>query len=259
MKNLRGKLFISLAAVLFLSAVSLIKVNALATEESGLLPHEKANKYGGGYAVTRQLEGVGYAAYVYDATNGLPTSDAMYILGSTDGYIWIGGYSGVVRYDGTTFERLDTSKGLTSARAIFEDSHKRIWVGTNDNGVVLIEGNERRQFTVFDGLPSSSIRSFAEDPRGNILVGTTQGLCYIDDELKVNKIENGILRTERILKMETGIDGKVYGHTGNGNLFTVENLSVTSVYSSRDLGMAKITTFMIDPYHVGNGSGGCAV
>ena len=60
---------------------------------------------GGGYAISGQIDYEGYAAKVYDATTGLPTSDANFILGSSDGYVWIGGYSGIFRYDGTVFER----------------------------------------------------------------------------------------------------------------------------------------------------------
>ena len=56
---------------------------------------------GGGYAASGQISGVGYTTTLYDATNGLPTSDAMCLLGDSDGYVWIGGYSGVIRYDGT--------------------------------------------------------------------------------------------------------------------------------------------------------------
>ena len=95
---------------------------------------------GGGYAATGQLDDVGYISEIYDATNGLPTSDANYIMAASDGYIWIGGYSGIIRYDGSVFERLDSSEGLTSGRCIYEDSLNRIWIGTNDNGVVAIDG-----------------------------------------------------------------------------------------------------------------------
>ena len=127
---------------------------------------------GGGYAVTRQFSGVGYSSVIYDATNGLPTSDANYILGAKDGYVWIGGYSGIMRYDGNNFERLPTTHGLTSARAFFEDSKNRIWVGTNDNGVVVIDGKDINQYSYRNGLPSTSIRNFAEDKDGNIFVAT---------------------------------------------------------------------------------------
>ncbi|MBQ2466160.1 MAG: hypothetical protein II506_00145, partial [Lachnospiraceae bacterium] len=99
--------------------------------------------FGGGYAASNQLEGVGFTTEVYDASNGLPTSDAMFLLGANDGSIWIGGYSGVIRYDGNTFERLDTSGGMTSARGFFQDSKGRIWVGTNDNGIVVVDGEQQ--------------------------------------------------------------------------------------------------------------------
>ncbi|MBR4319344.1 MAG: hybrid sensor histidine kinase/response regulator, partial [Oscillospiraceae bacterium] len=141
---------------------------------------EEYTAYGGGYAATKQLSSVGYTTKVYDASNGLPTSDAMFLLGASDGHMWIGGYSGVICYDGSTFERMDTSGGLTNARAFFEDSQQRIWVGTNDNGVVVIDGNESTHLTYREGLPSSSIRIFSEDKNGNIFIGTTSGVCYVD-------------------------------------------------------------------------------
>ena len=49
--------------------------------------------YGGGYAATGQITDAGITAKLYDATNGLPTSDANYILCSSDGYLWIGSFS----------------------------------------------------------------------------------------------------------------------------------------------------------------------
>ena len=105
------------------------------------------SKNGGGYALSGQLKNVGFTTKLYDASNGMPTSDAMCLLGAKDGHMWIGGYSGVIRYDGSTFERMDTSNGLTSARGFFEDRKGRIWVGTNDNGVVVIDGEDSTHIT----------------------------------------------------------------------------------------------------------------
>ncbi|HCR99617.1 MAG TPA: histidine kinase, partial [Lachnospiraceae bacterium] len=136
-------------------------------------------KIGGGYAVTGQLDNVGYTAELYDANNGLPTSDANYILGTSKGDILIGGYSGIIRYDGSSFVRLDSTGGLTSGRAMFEDSSGRIWIGTNDNGVVMLKGGESTQYTYKDGLASSSVRSFAEDKSDRVYIGTTSGISYV--------------------------------------------------------------------------------
>lgn len=206
---------------------------------------------GGGFAVTKQFTDVGYSSIIYDATNGLPTSDANYILGAKDGYIWIGGYSGIIRYDGKNFERLPTTNGLTSGRAFFEDSKHRIWVGTNDNGVAVIDGNKIRQFTYRDGLPSSSIRHFAEDKDGNIFVATTAGLAMIRDNGLVYKVSNPAIDKERILKLTADSSGKIYGQTLNGIVFSIVNRNVAELYTSADLGMNTITTLLADPINNG--------
>ena len=206
---------------------------------------------GGGYAVTKQFPEVGYSSVIYDATNGLPTSDANYILGAKDGYVWIGGYSGIMRYDGINFERLPTDHGLTSARAFFEDSKGRIWVGTNDNGVVVINGNDINQYSYRNGLPSSSIRNFAEDKDGNIFVATTNGLAFIKENGLLYKISHPVLDKERILKLEKDLNGKIYGQTSNGIIFAIENRNITDVYTSEELGIERVSTLLADPLNEG--------
>ncbi|MCR5474088.1 MAG: response regulator [Lachnospiraceae bacterium] len=209
------------------------------------------NTGGGGYSATQQMGSAGYTTGIYDASNGLVTSDANYILSSSDGYIWIGGYSGVTRYDGNNFDRLDTSDGLTSARGLFEDSIRRIWVGTNDNGVVVLDGNSRRHLTYKDGLPSSSIRCFAEDGEGNVYIGTTAGVCYADRDMNIYGINEPKLQDERILRLDSDRDGKIYGQTKGGLIFQISNKKVTKVFSSEELGVEKITTLLVDPLRTG--------
>ncbi|MBR6308229.1 MAG: response regulator [Lachnospiraceae bacterium] len=208
--------------------------------------------YGGGYAASEQIYGVGYTAEVYDASNGLPTSDAMFVMGGTEGHIFIGGYSGVIEYDGSTFVRLDTAGGLTSARAFFEDSKGRIWAGTNDNGVVLLnKTGDVTHLTYKEGLPSSSIRIFAEDHEGNIFIGTTSGICYVDADMNVHDISGTRLREERVLKLEADSNGVIYGQTGNGYVFRIANCEVKDIYTSADLGIRKVSTILVDPARPG--------
>lgn len=206
---------------------------------------------GGGYAVTKQYSRAGYTSIIYDATNGLPTSDANFILGAKNGYVWIGGYSGIIRYDGNTFERLPTTNGLTSGRAFFEDSKQRIWVGTNDNGVVVINGEETQQYTYKDGLPSSSIRNFAEDKEGNVFIATTTGLAFVKENGLLYKLPHPAIDKERILKLDADSTGKIYGQTANGIVFAISNRNITEVYTSAELGMKNITTLLADPINPG--------
>ena len=209
------------------------------------------SRIGGGYSASGQLDGTGYTAKLYDATNGLPTSDANCILGTSDGYVWIGGYSGIIRYDGLNFERLDSSDGLTSGRSIFEDSKGRVWVGTNDNGVILIDNNIHTHYTYKDGLPSSSIRCFAEDTAGNIFIGTTAGLSYIDKNGSLRIIDDERINNEIVSTLSSTPSGYIYGVTKNGHVFMIESESVKYFYGSHDFGEETITTLYADPVNEG--------
>lgn len=208
---------------------------------------------GGGYAATGQAINVSYATVLYGATNGLPTSDATCVLCSSEGRIWIGGYAGVIVYDGKTFERLDSTDGLTSARALFEDKKGRIWVGTNDNGIVVLDGDTTSRYTYEQGLPSSSVRCFAEDNDGNVFAGTTAGLVYIGPSGKLNRLSHKKLDTERIKMLDSDGKGMIYGQTASGSVFTIEECAVKSIHNSSDLGFpGRISAVMTDSMNDGN-------
>ncbi len=215
---------------------------------------------GGGYAITSQLEGVGYSSTLYDADNGLPTSDANYILSDKNGNIWIGGYAGIVQYDGNNFERLDSSDGLTSGRTIFQDSKGRIWFGTNDNGIVLKDGDEFTRYTYKEGLPASMIRSFEEDSNGNIYVATTDGVCVIGEDLVLKNIEHSSLDNAYIIRLSGDGKGNIYGNTRNGEIFLIKKGSLETFINGEDLGLGNVTAIFADEknpgkVYIGNDAG----
>jgi len=204
------------------------------------------NNAGGGYAVTGQIENVSYSGIIYDATNGLPTSEANYVLCTSNGYVWIASYSGVVRYDGSTFERITDLEGLTSGRGLFQDSRDNIWVGTNDNGVVIIEDGNSRNITYKDGLPSMSIRNFAEDNYNNVYISTTEGLAYADGDFNIHRVTDERLKSKRILRVVASSQGMIYGYTLTGDVFSVVDGSLVQYYSDGSLGIDTITNIYAD-------------
>ena len=244
----------SAAAVLLLAALLTVLfgsvLTAFADDHAG--DPGEIIALGGGYAATGQTGNAGYTSALYDASNGLITSDANYVLCASNGYVWIGGYAGIIRYDGSAFTLLDTSDGLTSGRGLYEDSRNRIWVGTNDNGVVVIDGDQRTHFTYQEGMPASSIRSFAEDADGNVFIGTTGGVCYVDQNNTLTVISDERLAGERVLRLDADPEGRIYGQTKKGAVFRIEEQQVTAFYESKELDIGKITTIMADPLHSGN-------
>ncbi len=228
-----------LAAILFFSFIFTMQVYAAEFDFSG------------GLAASGQAGDLGYTAQIYDAANGLPSSGANCILGSEKGYIFIGGYNGVVRYDGNAFSMLSSSDGFSSGRSIFQDSLGRIWIGTNDKGVLVIDKDKRTHLTPEDGLNSASIRSFMEDKDGNVYIGTTEGLCYADPDFVIHRISDDRINEERILRLDSDKEGMIYGHTKSGIIFRVLDKNVTDVYSSKEWGNENIATILADPLNPG--------
>ncbi len=124
----------------------------------------------------------GFSAVLYDNSNGLPTSEANAIAETSEGFIWIGSYAGLIRYDGANFERMDSTGGISSIKCLFVDSRDRLWIGTNDNGVAVMERGEFRMWGKLDGMSSAHTRAITEDRDGTIYVATTCGIAAIDPE-----------------------------------------------------------------------------
>ncbi|MCR5212838.1 MAG: response regulator [Eubacterium sp.] len=208
-------------------------------------------KSGGGYAVTGQIPDTGYRAQLFDATNGLPTSDANYVMCDSDGYMWIGGYSGVMRYDGVAFDTMDKSLGFTSSRGMFEDSRKRLWFGTNDNGVLVMDNGQISYFTYKEGLPSSSIRGFEEDDQGNIFIATTAGVSYVDTDMKLSTINDERIINSRVLRLDADTNGTIYGQTKDGDVFSIKDCNIVDFYTSDDFGGENVGSILADPNNPG--------
>ena len=191
--------------------------------------------------------GEGYSAVLYDNSNGLPTSEANAIVQSADGYIWIGSYSGLIRYDGNRFYRYDASSGVSSVVTIYSDSRGRIWIGTNDSGAACLEDERFTFYGRAEGLSSASIRSITEDEAGNILIATTMGLAYVDPEGALFSISDAMINKQYICELVPGPENVIYGVTLGGDIFTVEQKRVSAYYSGDALGLGTVNTLLPDP------------
>lgn len=183
---------------------------------------------------------IGYTSILYNSENGLPTSEANTIVQTSDGFIWIGGYSGLICYDGNTFHRFDSTTGITSVECLFVDTKDRLWIGTNDKGIALYEDGNFIFFGKEHGMESGSIRKIVEDERGNILIATTAGLAYIDSNLQVHEVNDHHISKKYIRDMDGNLDGDIVGITLDGDIFVVHDLKVKNFYESTRLKFPKV-------------------
>ena len=189
----------------------------------------------------------GYSAVLYDNTNGLPTSEANAVTETPDGFIWIGSYSGLTRYDGKSFERVDSTTGISSVVSLFVDSKEHLWIGTNDNGVAMMEKGGYRIYNHKDGLRSSSVRSIVEDTDGTIIIATTKGIATVDSEGNLGQLDNDKINNEYIRVMKQADNGVIYGVTNSGAVFTLRDGKISAFYDSETLGVNDIRTILPDP------------
>lgn len=188
----------------------------------------------------------GYSAVLYDNSNGLPTSEANAMVQTPDGFLWIGSYSGLIRYDGNTFERIDSTTGVASLMSLFVDSKERLWIGTNDNGAAVMEQGEFQFYTKADGMPSASTRTILETADGSIYIATTQGMAVVDTDMKLSAVNESQLRDEYICQLRLGSDDVVYGVTNSGAVFLMKDGRLTGFYNAETLGIAGIRTVLPD-------------
>ena len=176
----------------------------------------------------------GYSAVLYNNLNGLPTSEANDIVQTSDGFIWIGSYAGLIRYDGNTFVRMDSTGGLSSIKCLFVDGKERLWMGTNDNGVAMMEKDSFRMWGKQDGMKSTHIRAITEDANGIIYVATTCGIAAIDPDGQLRMLEDERIAEANMRYIKYFDDGLVYGLTNLGDIMTLRDGKVEHFISAED-------------------------
>ncbi|MCR5789709.1 MAG: histidine kinase, partial [Lachnospiraceae bacterium] len=189
----------------------------------------------------------GFSAVLFNNTNGLPTSEANAIAETSEGFIWIGSYAGLIRYDGNTFERMDSTGGLTSIKCLYVDSKDRLWIGTNDNGVAVMERGELRMWGKLDGMKSAHTRAITEDPNGTIYIATTSGIMMIDQDYHLSSLENPEIAEADMRYLQTGTDGAIYGTTNMGDLMVIRDGKLDTFISIDDSPLGGAGSILPDP------------
>jgi len=176
-----------------------------------------------------------YAEVLYDSNNGMPTSSVNDVVQDSRGFIWVAGYSGLLRYDGREFTRFD-SCGISSVRSLLVDSAGRLWIGSNDNGLALYADNRFSYFPTSGLVQSDYVRTLAEDGAGFIYAGTNSGLLYAAEDsrggLLLHTVRDRQVRSARIMSLCPAADGRVACLTGDNVLLLLKG---GQVLESHDL------------------------
>lgn len=126
-----------------------------------------------GAAEGERTPGTDYVVDVWQTDQGLPQGTVTSVVQTHDGYLWLGTFNGLVRFDGLQFRILNSGNnpGLTSGRIVqlFEDSHSRLWVGSEEGQLFQFH---QGQFSEFhppnQGSTARLLRQLCEDGEGRL-------------------------------------------------------------------------------------------
>ncbi len=161
--------------------------------------------------------------------DGLPADEVICFAEGRDGFLWIGTYGGIARFDGKEFKVYtpDNTPELHGKNilALLFDSKDCLWIGTNE-GVTLYKDH---QFFIPDSLQTLvdnniSIEEIFEDSKGRIWFGSSFSGIYMFSDGSLRHIDNyGSLLTGIIKAIAEDQDGNIYFSSNTGILLKYSN------------------------------------
>jgi len=118
------------------------------------------------------------------AAEGLSQGMIYDLLQDRHGFLWFATKDGLNRYDGYSFQVFQNnpfdrfSISDNEVLTLLEDHLGRIWVGTLNNGLSVLDP-QTRKFYHLNKLSSQSVQSLAETPDGSIWAGTSTGVVRV--------------------------------------------------------------------------------
>lgn len=199
----------------------------------------------------------------FNTVDGLPQNSVLAIAQTPDGYLWLGTYEGLARFDGLAFTIFDNSNTPEliniSIKQLLRDSKGRLWIGT-PNGLLCYKNGKFRLFGEKDGLKSEFILSIYEDALHRIWIGTTNGIAlFEEDKFKIFTVEDG-LPDNHINSISGNEKGEIWIGTANKGLSFYNNKGFFNYDMKSGLTSLDIRALLYDSTNqnlwIGTGGGG---
>ncbi len=191
------------------------------------------------------------ARYGHDVwQDALPQNTVHTVLQTRDGYLWLGTYEGLVRFNGVEFTVFDKSNTPAirnnGMRALYEDRAGTLWVGTASAGLLTYRDGVFKSWTTEQGLASNFVYALAEDQEGGVWAGTTGGLSrFLDGSITNFTIADG-MTSDRVRSLCAARDGSLWIGTDGGGLLRYVDGRFVAFTSADGLPAGVITTIRED-------------
>ena len=175
--------------------------------------------------------------YIRDAFNeetGLPTGEANAVVQAHNGYLWIGSYGGLIRYDGSIFTDFSSQLASSAIRALFESVDGTLYIGTNDAGAYRFRDD------VFTPLQPERegqflcVRDFCEGADGTLYVASTIGVGRLEGD-RIVPYTYPEISGEHFLNIIADPSGYIWAMSDSGNVCVFSARGYRATIRSEDL------------------------
>jgi len=155
---------------------------------------------------------------------GAPESAVTSLLQSRQGYLWLGTYHGLVRFDGVRFTVYNSGNtpGLVNGliTALHEDAQGALWIGHETGQVTRFAGDHFEPLVLSNSWPGGAVEAITGDHEGEVWVLNDTGWLYRVRDGKTAQAPGGASPTRKVA-LSRAPNGKIW-LVSNGIVATLE-------------------------------------
>ncbi len=164
---------------------------------------------------------VDYSVTSWRAADGAPAGTIWSLAQDREGYLWIGGDFGLLRFDGVRFVSWDALGHSPlphgPIRWLCTSRDGSLWVGFDGSGgISRLHDDVVSHYGEPDGLPPSPVTSLLEDLSGTIWAATGSGLYHYSEHRWAAWQAHDAVAGQRILAASVGPSGALFVVTDTG-------------------------------------------
>jgi len=202
---------------------------------------------------------------VWTIEEGLPMNSVTCIAQTSDGYLWMGTETGLVRFDGLDFDTFNRENTpLLKNDLIMDleaDKNNGLWIATRGSGALYYQDGLFKAFTTAEGMLDNEVWRLLHVGDGTILFGTRNGLNrYNNGEMSAVPLPLE-MKNKMIRALIEDRGGSIWVGTWGTGLALIRKRGERLEAEYKDLPVTNITTMLQDRagrIWIGSSMGGLA-